>query len=87
MLHLASKKHEELCRLAKNGQCFDRHLTDLEKVAKNLNGSAVPAIFEDRTYKMAFHFTLSSSQCLGGFVTSGGFAPDEADGYGIAYGK
>jgi len=84
-LQAASNKHQELSRLAANGQGCDRHLFAMKCLAKSLEMST-PSIFEDPTYEYANHFILSTSHLYADRVCSGGYGPVVKNGFGLAYG-
>lgn len=67
------------------GQGFDRHLFALRLLAEE-RGGTLPAIFQDPSFTLANHFTLSTSTLHGTAFSGGGFAPVVPDGYGLGYG-
>ena len=66
------------------GQGFDRHLFALRVLAKN-EGIQVP-LFEDPCYSHINEIILSTSTLASDAVLLGGFAPVNANSYGIGYG-
>lgn len=85
LLEECSRVHSQLTKEAAMGQGFDRHLFALRLLAEE-RGGTLPAIFQDPSFTLANHFTLSTSTLHGTAFSGGGFAPVVPDGYGLGYG-
>nr|AIE45872.1 carnitine palmitoyltransferase 2 [Trichuris muris] len=84
MLFGCSKIHSNLVKQASTGKGFDRHLFAMKMLAER-RGDRVPELFIDETYRLANHFTLSTSSLTSDSILLGGFGPVVPDGYGIGY--
>lgn len=85
LLQEASRKHQQLSRLAAQGQGFDRHFFAMRCLAGKLEMSK-PLLFQDPTHTLAYHFALSTSHLYGQQLVAGGYGPVVPDGFGLAYG-
>ncbi|KHJ40579.1 hypothetical protein D918_09354 [Trichuris suis] len=84
MLFHCSKVHSNLVKQASMGKGFDRHMFAMKMLAER-RGDRVPDLFIDETYRLANHFTLSTSSLTSDSILLGGFGPVVPDGYGIGY--
>lgn len=81
-LRAAVKYHVRYMRAATNGDGVDRHMLAL-KLTAITNGIDLPDVFTDKAFNLPFN--LSTSQTPATSLLGGGFAPLNADGYGVAY--
>ncbi|KAF5300457.1 hypothetical protein FQA39_LY02256 [Lamprigera yunnana] len=68
-----------------SGQGIDVHLVGLREAAKETNMSSLPELFTDKSYDIANHFVLSSSQTGSIKNIIPGFGPTSSNGYGVHY--
>ncbi|KAF5300454.1 hypothetical protein FQA39_LY02253 [Lamprigera yunnana] len=68
-----------------SGQGIDVHLLGLREAAKETNMSSLPELFTDKSYDIANHFVLSSSQTGSIKNIIPGFGPTSSNGYGVHY--
>ncbi|XP_049863343.1 choline O-acetyltransferase-like isoform X4 [Schistocerca gregaria] len=80
----AIKKQTEIMVDNILGQGIDIHLLGLREMAKEL-GEPLPEIFSDESYKIANHFSLSTSQVATATDSFMGYGPVVPDGYGASY--
>ncbi|XP_069671918.1 choline O-acetyltransferase-like isoform X2 [Periplaneta americana] len=80
----AMKKQTEIMVENILGQGIDIHLLGLREMAKEL-GEPLPDIFQDEVYRIANHFTLSTSQVSTSSDCVMGYGPVVPDGYGASY--
>ncbi|XP_014768157.2 choline O-acetyltransferase, partial [Octopus bimaculoides] len=84
LLRTAMKTQTEIMTQTILGQGVDCHLMGLREIS-NEKELPIPEIFADESYKLANHFTLSTSQVpttMDAFMCYGPVVPD---GYGVCY--
>lgn len=84
LLRKAIKHQTDILVQAILGHGIDNHLLGLRQIAKE-QGMNIPELFQDDSYKMSNHFTLSTSQVpttMDAFMCYGPVVPD---GYGACY--
>ncbi|XP_060768540.1 carnitine O-acetyltransferase isoform X2 [Neoarius graeffei] len=84
LLEKAVKAHRAYTDMAICGQAIDRHLLGL-KLQATEDLSALPEIFTDKSYAVANHYHLSTSQVPAKTDCVMCFGPVVPDGYGVCY--
>ncbi|KAF7688729.1 carnitine O-acetyltransferase isoform X2 [Silurus meridionalis] len=84
LLDKAVKAHRAYTDMAIRGQAIDRHLLGLRLQAVE-DMSALPKIFTDKSYAIANHYNLSTSQVPAKTDCVMCFGPVVPDGYGVCY--
>ncbi|KAJ0060713.1 hypothetical protein NL108_017737, partial [Boleophthalmus pectinirostris] len=84
MLNECSKYHKQLIKEAAMGQGFYYHLTAMLYLAKS-KGQPLHSLYTDPAYISFNHNTLWTSHLNSPVISSGGFAPDVPDGFGVYY--
>ncbi|SPP82063.1 carnitine O-acetyltransferase [Drosophila guanche] len=83
-LRTAVDSHQELTKLALQGQGIDRHLLGLQQMAKE-NGLPMPKFFQSKGFVKSVSFQVFSSQVPSRYEAFMAYGPLIANGYGCCY--